>query len=46
MSCAYCQQDMNAILTGVYCYARRYHGVNPKMHSPWVIEPIEDLEAY
>lgn len=46
MTCAYCQQDMNAILTGVYCYSRRHFGVNPKMHSPWIIEPIEDLESY
>jgi hypothetical protein len=46
MFCAYCNQDMTAILSGEFCYARRHATPTPKSHSPWVIEPVEDLEAY
>lgn len=46
MTCAYCEQDLNRILTGEFCYARRTNLTTPKSHSPWIIEPKEDLEAY
>ena len=44
MMCAYCNQDMNAILTGEFCYRRLTFDLRTKLHSPWIIEPLEPIE--
>jgi hypothetical protein len=44
MTCAYCQQNMNAILSGKFCYRRRSFNGGTKLHSPWIIEPLEPIE--
>jgi hypothetical protein len=44
MICAYCKSDLNKILSGDYCYRRRTFDGNPKLHSPWIIEPVEPIE--
>lgn len=44
MNCAYCSSDLTKILTGNYCYRRISWNGKPKLHSPWLIEPLTPIE--
>lgn len=44
MTCAYCSSDLTKILSGDYCYRRLTFDGRAKLHSPWIIEPLQPIE--